>query len=105
MGPLLEELINSMVYQYIWMGGVSIKKLPDEDRLRRRADETLPRPYLHFPSLILRVPGQVLLEALQSLLHELERSRPEEHPPCLRGAKNRVANVARCLSDSIAFKT
>lgn len=39
--------------------------------------ETLPLPYLHLPSLVFQVPDQVLREALQPLLHELERSRPD----------------------------
>ena len=39
--------------------------------------ETLPLPYLHLPSLIFQARDQVLREALQPLLHELERSRPD----------------------------
>ena len=39
--------------------------------------ETLPLPYLHLPSLIFQAPDQVLREALQPVLHELERSRPD----------------------------
>ena len=39
--------------------------------------ETLPLPYLQLSSLIFQVPDQALREALQPLLHELERSRPD----------------------------
>ena len=39
--------------------------------------ETLPLPYLYLPSLLFQVPDQPLREALQPLLQELERVRPD----------------------------
>ncbi len=106
--------------------------------------ETLPLPFLQLSTLVFQVPDQPLLEALQPLLHELDRARPDRQRllqeafafpslmarvtgrrvllfldefqeighltnftqaknvlKLLRGAKDRSANVAWCISGSI----